>query len=98
MTTRRGPYRCFGSVRLRVVLPDRQGYQDTQAVGMRFNFSDPLRLNRFTFNASYSPGRRIPSNERYHLRLQYRRYDWRAEAQPQCGRLLRPLRPYEDEP
>jgi hypothetical protein len=80
LTTRQGPYRSFQSVASESFYPIVEGYQDTQAVGMRFNFSDPLQLNRFTLNASYSPSQRIPSNERYHLRLQYRRYDWHVEA------------------
>jgi hypothetical protein len=47
---------------------------------MRFNFADPIQLNRFTLHASYTPGQDIPENERLHLQLEYRRYDWKVDA------------------
>lgn len=80
LTIRRGPYRSFRSIAGESFYPIVEGYKDTQAVGMRFNFSDPIQLNRVVVNASYSPSRRIPGSERAHLRVQYRRYDWHAEA------------------
>ena len=47
---------------------------------MRFNWSDPLQLNRLTLNTSYSPDSSLPQNQRLHIRLQYRRYDWKVDA------------------
>ena len=76
----RGPYRSFKSVRSESFYPILEGYKNTQAVGMRFNFSDPIQINRFTLNTSYSPDKGLPSTERFHLRFQFRRYDWRVEA------------------
>ena len=80
MVTRRGPYESFKSVRSESFYPIVEGYKDSPAVGMRFNFSDPLQLNRFSLNASYSPDKDLPESQRLHLRLQYKRYDWRVDA------------------
>jgi hypothetical protein len=49
-------------------------------VGLRFNFSDPLALNRLTLVGSYSPYGNIETNERVHLRLDYDRFDWKFKA------------------
>jgi hypothetical protein len=76
----RGPYDSFKSVRSESFYPILEGYKNTVAAGMRFNFADPLQLNRFTLNASYTPGQDVPENERLHLHLQYRRYDWKVDA------------------
>ena len=40
------------------------GIQGHGAVGMRFNISDPLQLNRANFVVSYSPSSDLPSEER----------------------------------
>jgi hypothetical protein len=76
----RGPYDSFKSIASESFYPIIQGYKDTVAVGMRFNFADPLQLNRFTLHASYTPGQDIAENERLHLQLTYRRYDWKVDA------------------
>ena len=76
----RGPYQSFKSIRSESFYPILEGYIDSPAVGMRFNFSDPIQLNRVTLNASYSPDKNLPENQRLHLHLQYRRYDWKVDA------------------
>ena len=76
----RGPYPSFKSIRSESFYPILEGYRDSPAVGMRFNFSDPLQLNRFTLNASYSPDSNLEASQRLHLHLQYRRYNWKVDA------------------
>jgi hypothetical protein len=76
----RGPYQAFKSIRSESFYPILEGYLDSPAAGMRFNFSDPIQINRITLNASYSPDSNLPSNQRLHLRLQYRRYNWKVDA------------------
>lgn len=76
----RGAFRLAPNLELESVYPIVQGYKDSQAVGFRVNLSDPLSLNRLFLAASYSPDDALPSDERLHLRLDYRRYDWRAFA------------------
>lgn len=75
-----GVYRLAGGLESESFYPVIQGYKDSAAVGMRWNFSDRLQLNRLDVAASYSPDAGLPSSERVHLRANYRRYDWRAEA------------------
>jgi hypothetical protein len=76
----RGPYASWRSLRSESFYPILQGYKDSPAAGMRFNFSDPLQLNRFILWASYSPDQALPTDERLHLHLQYHRYDWKVDA------------------
>jgi WD40 repeat protein len=80
MVVKHGPYKSFSSIRSESFYPILEGYKDSPAAGMRFNFSDPLQLNRFVLHASYSPDNELPSEERLHLRLEYKRYDWTVEA------------------
>ena len=75
------PYRLLGQMRPESFFPILQGYKDTAALGLRLNFSDPIRLNRASLVASYSPDTGLPSAERIHLRGDYQRYDWRGYAE-----------------
>ena len=75
-----GTYRLAGGLQSESFYPIVQGYKDSAAVGMRWNLSDPLQLNRLSVSASYSPDTGLPSTERVHLRAHYERYDWRAKA------------------
>jgi len=76
----REPYPAFKSIRSESFYPIVEGYLNSPAVGMRFNFSDPVQFNRITLNASYSPDTDLASNERLHLHLQFRRFDWKVDA------------------
>ena len=73
-------YRLGGGLVRESFYPIVQGYKDTQAVGMRVNFSDPLQFNRLFFSATYSPAGDIADEERLHARAEYQRYDWKAHA------------------
>ena len=75
-----GTYRLAGGLRRESVYPIAQGYKDTQAIGVRANFSDPLQLNRLSLSASYSPWGDLGDDERLHVRAEYQRFDWRARA------------------
>ena len=74
------PYRLFSGLRRESFYPIVQGYKDTAAVGLRFNVSDRIRLNRGSVTASYSPITDLPASERLHLAGEYERYDWRGHA------------------
>ncbi|MGB2715108.1 MAG: hypothetical protein WBC51_13080 [Vicinamibacterales bacterium] len=78
MPQRTGAYRLAGGLRRESFYPVIQGYKDVAAVGMRFNFSDPLQLNRASATLSYSPAGDLPSSERVHFKAEYQRYDWRG--------------------
>ena len=53
--TRGRRYRLAGGLGLESLYPVVQGYKNTGAAGDRFNFSDPLQLNRGDLTATYSP-------------------------------------------
>jgi hypothetical protein len=78
MPQRAGKYRLAGGLKRESFYPVLQGYKNTGALGMRFNFSDPLQFNRASVVVSYSPTGDVPSAERLHLAADYRRYDWRG--------------------
>jgi len=75
-----GKYKLAGGLELESAYPILQGYKDTQAVGFRVNFSDPLELNRLTLAASYSALGEVADHERVHVSLGYERYDWTVRA------------------
>lgn len=77
---RNGVYKLAGGLTSESFYPVLQGYKDTAAAGMRWNFSDRLQLNRLALSAAYSLDGSLPASERVHLRAEYLRYDWRAEA------------------
>ena len=74
------PYKLLSGLRTESFYPIVQGYKDTAAVGMRFNVSDRVRLNRGSVAASFSPITDLPVSERLHLEGDYERYDWRGHA------------------
>ena len=69
-----------GSLRRESFYPIVQGYKDTAAVGVRYNISDRIRLNRASVTASFSPVTDLPVSERFHVQGDYERYDWRGRA------------------
>ncbi len=77
---KKGKYGLAGGLLLESMYPIVQGYKNTQAVGYRVNFSDPLELNRLTLTATYSPFESLASVERVHLMASYERYDWTFRA------------------
>jgi hypothetical protein len=80
MIRRDAPYRSFGSIGLESLYPVLQGYKDSVGFGLRTNLSDPLRLNNFALSAAYTPDGSLPTSEQFHLRADYRRYDWSASV------------------
>jgi hypothetical protein len=73
-------YKLAGGLRRESLYPVAQGYKEVAAIGYRFNFSDPLQLNRLAVTAAYSPAASLSSSERLHLDADYRRYDWRGRV------------------
>ena len=80
MAKTQGVYRLAGGLTSESFYPIIQGYKTSPAVGVRWNLSDRLQLNRLSLEASVSPDGGLPADERAHLRAHYERYDWRAEA------------------
>jgi hypothetical protein len=74
------PYRLLGGLRTESLYPIVQGYKTNAAVGMRWNMSDRIRLNRASVAASFLPVTDLPASERLHVEGEYERYDWRGHA------------------
>ena len=49
-----------------------EGYKDTFALGLNFNFSDPILLDKLKISATYSPDTSLPAEERPHVSIDYR--------------------------
>ncbi|HEX4823823.1 MAG TPA: hypothetical protein VFV19_05895 [Candidatus Polarisedimenticolaceae bacterium] len=81
----REPYAKWRDIGTESFYPILQGYKDSAAAGMRFNFTDPIGINRFTLWASYSPDQALATDERLHLQLEYKRYDWKVDAKYNAG-------------
>ncbi len=74
VTTYSGPYRPIAETRLGSFYPVIEGYKDTVAAGMRFNFSDPIGLNSLDLTAALSTG---DSDERLHLKAGFDHAPWK---------------------
>jgi hypothetical protein len=75
VTTYAGPYHPIAQTRLGSLYPVIEGYKDTVAAGVRFNFSDPLGLNAIDLTAAVSNGE---GDERLHVKAGYDRTPWKV--------------------
>ena len=67
-----GHYVPIENIRTESLHPVILGYKDSVSLGMRANFSDPIRLDTLGITASYSTDSDLPSNERPNLNIQYK--------------------------
>jgi Tol biopolymer transport system component len=75
VTVRSGPYRALRSIGIASVYPIVEGYKDHAAAGFETDVSDPLQLHRLSLSASYSLDEAVTTDERWHVKLQYKRWD-----------------------
>jgi hypothetical protein len=85
VTIWQGPYRPLGNLKLDSAYPVVEGYQDAAgtdavAVGMRMNVSDRIGTTALDLTGSYSPGLRLASSERLHLRANFHYWNWQVSA------------------
>ena len=85
VTLSQGPYRSLGNLKLDNVYPVVEGYQDaagTNAVagGLRLNVSDRIGTTAFDLTGTFSPGQRLASAERLHLRANFHYWNWQVSA------------------
>ncbi|MFA6957170.1 MAG: hypothetical protein WC538_14975 [Thermoanaerobaculia bacterium] len=78
VTTSVGEYHSLKAVRFASMFPIVEGYKDSAALGMRFNFSDPLGLQSFKVNALVGTDGSLPSDEKYHVYADYNYQNWEA--------------------
>jgi len=76
----RSEYSSIQNLQLSSAYPILQGYKDYAAVGLRADFSDPLRLHKMSISASWSPSTAMPDNERFHASFNYSIPSWRFFA------------------
>jgi hypothetical protein len=75
-----GTYHLGGGLKLESLYPIVQGYKNAEGIGVRADFSDPLRLNHANLSFAFSPDESLPTQEKFHAAAEYRRYDWEARA------------------
>jgi hypothetical protein len=71
-----GDYRPLANMDLVSAYPVVEGYKDFAAFGMRFNLAEPVGLHRSDLTVSYTPNRRLPENQRFHLGWNYEYKEW----------------------
>jgi len=76
VTTYAGPYKPIARMRTTSIYPVLEGYKDTVAAGVRFNFSDPLGLDAFDITTALSNADN--NTEKLHLRAEYFGTPWHA--------------------
>ena len=81
LTTEKGVYRGFPNIRVVSAYPIVEGYKDFAAVGMRFDFAEPLNLHHGDLSVSYTPDQALAEDERFHAGLNYGYLDWSFNAQ-----------------
>ncbi len=72
VTTYAGPYHPIAQTRLGSFYPVVEGYKDTVAAGVRFNFSDPLGLSAIDVTAAVSHG-----HDPAHLKAGWEHAPWK---------------------
>jgi len=80
VTTSTGEYDPIGTLRFASMFPVLEGYKDKAAVGMRFNFADPLGLQSLKVTAAVSADDdELESSEQLHLNAIYSYSRWEAQ-------------------
>ena len=67
-----GTYTAASNLGLESVYPTLLGYKDSVSLGLKFNFSDALRLDTLNIGAAYSLDSDLPSEERPNFSIVYR--------------------------
>jgi hypothetical protein len=75
-----GEYFPMRNISLASAYPVLEGYKDVPALGWRFNFSDAILLHNLDLTLSYSPDQSLAADERLHLSLNHRFWEWTIRA------------------
>jgi hypothetical protein len=71
-TRSQGDYESFREIGLQSYYPVVEGYKDTWAAGLHFNFADPIGLDQLKLTLSYSPDEALSPGERLHFEARYK--------------------------
>ncbi len=66
-----GPYIPIKQMGLESVFPTLLGYKDSVSIGLKANFSDPVRLDTLNIGAAYSTASDLPGDERPNVSIDY---------------------------
>ncbi|HLF55618.1 MAG TPA: hypothetical protein VI942_02110 [Thermoanaerobaculia bacterium] len=75
-----GDFTILGSMDLSSVYPIVEGYKDSPAAGVRFDFRDLFSLSQLKLTLSYSPDSELESEEALHALAEFRYLEWSAHA------------------
>ena len=78
LLTNTGRYHPLKNVSLLSMYPIVQGYKDTAAGGVRFEFADRLQVAAVNVTASYSPDSTLRASERMHFGLDARLWNFKV--------------------
>ena len=67
-----GTYTAAGHMGMESLYPTLLGYKDSVSVGLKFNFSDKLRLDTLNIGVGYSTDSDLPTDERPNASIVYR--------------------------
>ncbi len=67
-----GDYVAARNLQLESIYPTVLGYKDSVSLGLKFNFSDPIRLDTLSIGAGYSLDSDLPSEEKPNLAIEYK--------------------------
>jgi len=71
-TRSEGEYDSLSEMGLQSFYPVVEGYKDSWAAGLHFNFADPIGLDQLKLTASYSPDELLSPGERVHFQAAYK--------------------------
>ncbi len=80
LKTYAGDYQGFGAVGLASIYPVVQGYKNVASYGFHMSLADRIGLHGIDATATYSPNRDLSQDERVHLALEYRYWNWKFGA------------------
>jgi sugar lactone lactonase YvrE len=67
-----GHYKASKNLGLESIYPVMLGYKDSLSLGLKANFSDPIRLDTLSIGAAYSTDSDLPSDERPNFTIDYK--------------------------
>ena len=81
VTTYHGKYSKWKNTSLASAYPIVDSYRDYTVIGVRFNFMDPVGLQRAMLKLAYSPGgNNLPDDQQPHIMFEYETWPWTVTA------------------
>ncbi len=78
VTTYNGSYQPLRQIRMSSVYPVLEGYKESMAGGVRFNFADPLGLHAINLTVAATSDEDLDDDESFHVRLGWEHAPWKV--------------------